>query len=227
MPIISLQKSPLKTFSQRMANIAQLQQAVEDLESLQRMVNKLKTLQLRESENDPLQPAVKDLELKQVRHLPQKQGLLVGCYVVLLVAGWQQFLQGTALNAFQTLDPLLPDLSDKDERKRRKQLRRAGFDIRGGYPFNTPNVKNTDALFRVATGINKISDAWTTEELPSDKVCTRLDHIVQVRHNVAHSIFSLEALSVEENFDDMQFVFTIASITSDRVDEHVKNITDA
>lgn len=150
-----------------------------------------------------IQFITKDLEkIDDVRKLGEKKRYLYQTYIIQLVASWQGFIE-TLLT--KTLNKVLSDISNDNVKEAlktnlKKQIKR----------FNTPNSQNVNELFSSLLGVEKILDRVTFNELSSKEVKKKLEDILQIRHDIAHTGNTKNVIGFCENFDYMKHLFNVA-----------------
>src|SRR6266581_4331344 len=134
--------------------------------------------------------------------------------VVLLVACWESFVEDLASEAFdfllsaakspadipkKVLALAAMDLrSDKDETKVwtlagsgwRSVLRSHRDRVLAKFtgPFHSPRSEKVDQLFEAVVGIRRISTSWSWPGTTHERVCTKLNALIELRGAIAHRV---------------------------------------
>jgi hypothetical protein len=154
-----------------------------------------------------------DLDKETTRKFSDKIDYLNQTYIFHLVAYWQVFIESlvnrkladiTTESGQHVLDDVLKSHVEN-------QLKR----------FNTPNTENIDQLFKATLGLNKITNCWNTDDFSKKEANDRLNKILNSRHQIAHTGSTSKYLTYESNFEDMNFIYELATLLQGAVDEHV------
>ncbi|EJB0393806.1 hypothetical protein MUJ57_001522 [Vibrio parahaemolyticus] len=153
-----------------------------------------------------------DLDIETTRKLDSKIRYLNQTYVFHLVAHWQDFVESLVRRKFTDIKsdsgshPLDNLLTQNVENKLKR--------------FNTPNTKNIDQLLKDTLGLTTVTTCWDTEDFSRVQAKERLDDILLSRHQIAHKGLTSRELSYESNFEDMEFIFQLATLLQKAVDDH-------
>jgi hypothetical protein len=161
-----------------------------------------------------IQAIAKDLDAHDVNRKEVKKKYLFESYIVYLVAKWQTFLEDLAEESFKRLVAL-----------------ESGHMIRGVLhknfyqtfkKFNTPKTENIDVLIEAATGLAKISDNWYWDGMSNKNAKSKLAEILEIRHEIAHTAGAKRVLTLEGNFEYMEFLVTLAGVLNKVIDNHIE-----
>lgn len=160
-----------------------------------------------------IQNIAKNLDSYDVNKKRSKQNYLYQSYIVYLVAMWQTFLEDLAEESFNKLV----------ERERSSITR--GM-IRNNFhttlkKFNTPNTENINTLIEAATGIAKIANNWQWGNMTNSNAKGKLSEILNIRHQIAHTATTDKALTLQGNFEYMEHLVTLATITNEVIVNHI------
>lgn len=154
-----------------------------------------------------------DLDIEVTRKFDNKIRYLNQMYVFHLVAYWQDFVESLVRRKLADIssdcgtEPFDNILTPNVENKLRR--------------FNTPNTKNIDQLLKDTLGLTKVTTCWNSEGLSRDEAKKRLDEILLSRHQIAHKGLTSRKLSYKSNFEDMEFIFQLATHLQKAVDDHI------
>lgn len=154
-----------------------------------------------------------DIDKEKTRRLSNKIDYLNQAYIFHLVAYWQVFIESLVNRKLDdiTSESQQHALDDVLKSHIENQLKR----------FNTPNTENIDQLFEATLGLKKITSCWNTDEFSKKEANDRLKRILNSRHQIAHTGSASKNLTYESNFEDMNFVYGLATLLQAAVDEHI------
>jgi hypothetical protein len=159
-----------------------------------------------------------DLERGKVSKPFAKEEMLRKSYIVYLVATWQAFIESLVLD---TISKLLAF----DENETPPQQVWAKFTKNGR--FSTPNMENIDDFIGRATriggrpGISSISDYWLWFGMSREQARIRLNNLLTLRHQLAHTGKSALLPSFEEAIEEMKFLDKLGEIMQSEIDKYV------
>lgn len=153
-----------------------------------------------------------DLDKDNTHKFSSKINYLNQTYVFHLVAYWQGFIETLVRRKFTDVksengEHVLDDVLTKHVEN---QLKR----------FNTPNAENIDQLIKDTLGLSKVTNCWKTDDFSKAEAKKRLDQILNSRHQIAHEGKTSKELSYASNFDDMNFIFELATLLQNAIDDH-------
>jgi hypothetical protein len=177
----------------------------------------LKHFSKRLAEISQVQDITKDLEKQEVRKLSTKMKFLHASYTIFLIALWQAFWVTLSREAFEFLITSNPDSAFRENLRTEFEntLKR----------FNTPDAEGVDKLIKAATGISKLSNYWVADGLSNEATKQRLKEILNIRHKIAHTGYSSTPLSYDGNYEHMNFLYSLAGLSSDLIGKHVEELT--
>lgn len=159
----------------------------------------------------------KDLEGIETSKKVYKLWYLNQSYIFHLVALWEVFIEQQVRFGFEqmarlrllgVLEPVLR--SNLEERIKN---------------LHVPDRRKIDGLFYEFMGMEKLSDAWTWENMPREKALQKFDDILKARHEIAHKSRTGASLSFDENFEDMKHLVNLAYLTDYEVEKYVASLS--
>ena len=165
--------------------------------------------------------------------------------VVLLVACWEAFVEELARNSFNFLmknasSPVLfPNRvlvlagkslrCDKDETSIwklagdgwKQVLKAHKEDVLRRYitPLNVPDSKRVDEFFEQLLGIRRLSSSWSWAGVSAGGTRRKLDELVTLRHEIAHSVKTRTPVYKATVIDRAHFIKRLAGVMSNRLRE--------
>lgn len=141
---------------------------------------------------------IEDLKkLDNVNKMSLKTSYLLNSYIMNLIAEWQTFIENLlrecvteiSLQSNEIVKNILEiNLTEKIKR------------------FGNPNIENIDSSFESLLGIKNITRQLNNYQASRK----RINEIMSIRHSIAHKGFSLSLLTMEENFEIMEFLLSVA-----------------
>jgi hypothetical protein len=149
------------------------------------------------------QTIIQDLEkLNDINKIHVKKKYLLQSYILNLVAVWQVFIEDLlefGVNEIikkqtdsNTIEILKTNLNENLKR------------------FNTPNTNNIDKIFKTVLAIEKITNTLELKEMSLEKTKFKINYILKIRHQIAHTSKSTENLTLNENFEFMNHLFEVS-----------------
>lgn len=154
-----------------------------------------------------------DLNKNDVNKLYTKINYLNQSYIFHLIAYWQVFIESLVKDKFENIklnsctNPFDNVLNRHIENKLKI--------------FNTPNSNNIDSLLKDTLGINNVTDCWNTDKFNKVQAIKHLNEILDSRHKIAHTWKTSKELNYESNYEDMNFIFELATLLQKSVDEYL------
>ena len=161
-----------------------------------------------------IQAIAGDLDKHDVARKESKKKYLYESYIVYLIANWQTFIEQLAEEAFTRL------IEIESSHLLRGSLRNNFYQTLK--KFNTPRTDTIDSLIEAATGISKISNNWYWGGMPNKKAKRKLEQILEIRHEIAHTAATKKALTLEGNIGYMEFLVKLANILNEVIDNHIE-----
>ncbi len=138
-----------------------------------------------------------------------KKNYLYQSYVVHLMAGWQEFHKNLIEYAFSALEKKSGSNSMSEiARWRINDLLKK---------FNTPNTENVNNLYKNSFGISNVSQSWIFENVNNKAAIELLNKVLLARHQIAHKGVSIDQLSYNVNFENMEIIYRMACATERHV----------
>ncbi len=177
---------------------------------------------------------------------------LLNSTIVMMVASWEAFVEDLAKAAFQELisrakqpkdfpKNVLTIISktvkeDKNDHKVFSLCDSGWRDVFKEYQtlilqkylgrFNTPSVENVNALFEDLIGLKDIKSTWRWEDYDPNDILSALDNMIKDRGDIAHRAACSQEVNLHQKFYFYSVtVFHISAITSNRVAEHIEQLT--
>lgn len=153
-----------------------------------------------------------DLDKNNVSKFETKINYLNQSYIFHLTAYWQVFIESLVKDKFENIksnsckNPFDNVLNVHIENKLKK--------------FNTPNANNIDTLLKDTLGINNVTDCWNTDKFNRAQAIESLKKILNSRHEIAHTGRTSKELNYKSNFEDMSFIFELATLLQESVDKY-------
>ncbi|OZI08187.1 hypothetical protein BWI93_10560 [Siphonobacter sp. BAB-5385] len=127
-----------------------------------------------------------------------KESHLLKSYIVLLVSYWQVFIEDLLHHCIKnicnnTVDSRLHIILKNNLKEKIKH-------------FNTPNTDKIDLIFSSVIGIDKIT--LKLQDSVNNKKA--INDILKIRHHIAHTGYSPETLTKEDNFAKMETLYSSA-----------------
>jgi hypothetical protein len=91
--------------------------------------------------------------------------------------------------------------------------------------LNSPRSKNIDAMFTTLIGMPKISSHWQWKGTTSVKVVAKLDSLVSLRNEIAHTVKASRKIRKKFNYDMALFLLRLGVVSSNRVRSYLKSRT--
>lgn len=141
---------------------------------------------------------IRDLErLENVNKMSVKTSYLLNSYIMNLAAAWQTFIEDLLKECVEEI------CADSDEKIKAILILNFNEKIK---KFNNPGTENIDNIFESLIGIRKITMQLDNHVQARNKI----NEIMLIRHRIAHKGFSKKILSIEENFEFMEFILQVA-----------------
>jgi hypothetical protein len=149
------------------------------------------------------QTIIQDLEkLNDINKINLKKQYLLQSYILNLVAVWQVFIEDLlefGVNEIikkqtdsNTIEILKTNLNENIKR------------------FNTPNTTNIDKIFKTVLAIEKITSTLELKEMSLEQTKFKINYILKIRHQIAHTSKSKESLTLYENFEFMNHLYEVS-----------------
>jgi hypothetical protein len=161
-----------------------------------------------------IQAIASDLDTNDVTRKEGKKKYLYESYIVYLIANWQTFIEHLAEKAFTQLVEI------ESSHMLRGVLRNNFYQALK--KFNTPKTETIDSLIEAATGISKVSSNWYWDGMSNKKAKGKLAEILEIRHEIAHTASTKKVLTLEGNFEYMEFLMRLADSLNKVIDEHIE-----
>lgn len=177
--------------------------------------------------------------------------MLLNSAIVMMVASWEAFVEDVAKSAFQELITHAKQPKDfpknvltiisktiKEDKNEHKIFSLSGDGWREVFReyqnlviqkylgrFNTPSVDNVSALFEDLIGLKDLKSTWRWEDYNPKDILSALDDLIKDRGDIAHRAACSKDVDLRKVLFYSTTIFHISAITSNRVAEHVEQLT--
>ena len=171
--------------------------------------------------------------------------------VILLTACWEYYVEDLAREAFKFMLENASDhdsfpfsvlakaskelKNDKDDRRVWKLAGDGWKDVLKNYQettlekeidhFHVPRPENIDLLYSKLLGINNITQNWYWQKMSNNNALTTLNRFIDLRGEIAHNVKTTQSVRKKDADDYRKFIFKLAVILHNRVNEHINNET--
>jgi len=196
-------------------------------------------------------------ELARLLHIAKRQKnqadaeIINRAAIVFIVAAWQAYVEHVAIHAFSHLLDTAPShsvfppkvrvlaagkiLESKDQRAVWELADTGWRDVLKRYQqsviekFNTPNSRRIDELFESTIGLERVSQYWRWRGMTPDRARERLNTIVDLRHEIAHTTrrarASVRGVSSATALEYSYFVHRLAVCLHNSTEAHLVRVT--
>jgi hypothetical protein len=159
-----------------------------------------------------------ELEKNSSNRINRKQLILLQSYIVYLMSTWQEYIKDLTRHCFNKLFSLHPESVYNT-------LIEANF-VSGLENFSSPNTKNVNKLVRISSGLNEVAATWKWNDVKPDFATKLLDHLWDIRCDIAHASTTSSKLSKDICLDYMRFIFNLGCLTNNALSEHINSKTN-
>jgi hypothetical protein len=149
------------------------------------------------------QTIIQDLEkLNDLKNINLKKQYLLQSYILNLAAVWQVFIEDLLVFGVNEIIKKQTDSNTIEILKinLNENLKR----------FNTPNTDNIDKIFKTVLAIEKITSTLELKGMSLEQTKFKINYILKIRHQIAHTSKSKENLTLNNNFEFMNHLFEVS-----------------